>query len=102
MKNLRASGRPLGPMAVRSLLPTHPPSKIRETLRGLPTATGYVVTVKPLRYRSAPHLQAFTFWDHPEIILQVPEPFRPLRDLVDLGAGRTPPIESRTRCSGLR
>ena len=34
-------------MAVRSTLPTHPPTKVRETLRGLPTATGYTVTVKP-------------------------------------------------------
>jgi len=89
-------------MAVRSLLPTHPPSKIRETLRGLPTATGYVVTVKPLRYRSAPHLQAFTFWDHPEIILQVPEPFRPFRELVDLGGGRTPLVEFPTRRDVIR
>ena len=89
-------------MAVRSLLPTHPPSKIRETLRGLPTATGYVVTVKPLRYRSAPHLQAFTFWDHPEIILQVPEPFRPFRELVDLGAGRAPLVEFPTRRDVIR
>jgi len=38
-------------MAVRSTLPTHPPLKVREILRGLPTATGYTVTVKPLRYR---------------------------------------------------
>ena len=73
-------------MAVRSTLPSHSPAEIREILRGLPTATGYTVTVKPLRYRTAPHLQAFTWWDHPEIVLQVPEPFRPFRELVDLGS----------------
>ena len=33
-------------MAVRSTLPSHPPAKIRELLRGLPAATGYTVTVK--------------------------------------------------------
>ena len=89
-------------MAVRSLLPTHPPAKVRETLRGLPTATGYVVSVKPLRYRTAPHLQAFTFWDHPEIIIQVPEPFRPFRELVDLGGGNTPIVYFPTRRDVIR
>ncbi len=64
-------------MAVRSTLPTHTAAKIREVLRGLPSATGYRVTVKPLRYRTAPHLQAFTYWGEPEMVLQVPEPFRP-------------------------
>jgi hypothetical protein len=77
-------------MAVRSTLPTHPPLKVRQILRGLPTATGYTVTVKPLRYRTGPHLQAFTYWDHPEIVIQVPEPFRPFREELEVGAwGRT-------------
>src|SRR3982074_1182935 len=73
-------------MAVRSTLPTHPPIKVRETLRGLPTATGSPVRVKPLRYRPGPPLQAFTYWDHPEIVIQVPEPFRPFREELELGA----------------
>ena len=64
-------------MAVRSLLPTHPPKKVRQVLRGLPTTTGYTVTVKALRYRTAPHLVAFTYWDEHQMVLQVPEPFRP-------------------------
>ena len=89
-------------MAVRSTLPTHPPAKVRQILRGLPTATGYVVSVKPLRYRTEPHLQAFTFWDHPEIILQVPEPFRPFRELVDLGSSGTPLVEFPTRRDVIR
>jgi hypothetical protein len=77
-------------MAVRSTLTTHPPLKVRQILRGLPTATGYTVTVKPLRYRTGPHLQAFTYWDHPEIVIQVPEPFRPFREELEVGAwGRT-------------
>src|SRR5256885_461480 len=89
-------------MAVRSTLPTHSASDIREILRGLPTATGYRVTVKPLRYRTAPHLQAFTFWDEPEMVLQVPEPFRPFRELVDLGADGTPLVFFRTRRDVIR
>ena len=67
-------------MAVRSTLPSHSPAEIREILRGLPTATGYTVTVKPLRYRTAPHLQAFTWWDHPEIVLAT-SPVRRFSDL---------------------
>ena len=73
-------------MAVRSTLPTHSPQSVRAILRGLPTATGYTVTVKPLRYRTGPHLQAFTYWDHPEIVIQVPEPFRPFREELEVGA----------------
>ncbi len=89
-------------MAVRSTLPTHPPAKVRELLRGLPTATGYTVTVKPLRYRTAPHLQAFTYWDHPEIVIQVPEPFRPFREIVDLGSLGRPNVEFPTRRDVIR
>lgn len=85
-------------MAVRSTLPTHPPLKVRQILRGLPTATGYTVTVKPLRYRTGPHLQAFTYWDHPEIVIQVPEPFRPFREELEVGAwGRTRVLFSTRR-----
>lgn len=89
-------------MAVRSTLASHPPAKVRETLRGLPTATGYTVSVKPLRYRTAPHLQAFTYWDHPEIVIQVPEPFRPFRELVDLGSQGAPLVLFRNRREVIR
>ena len=89
-------------MAVRSVLPTHPPAKVRETLRGLPSATGYTVTVKPLRYRTEPHLQAFTFWDHPEIVIQVPEPFRPFDEIVDLGSLGQPDVHFPTRRDVIR
>jgi len=99
---VRGGGRPVGPMAVRSTIPTHTAADIREVLAGLPTATGYRVTVKPLRYRTAPHLQAFTFWDEPEIVLQVPEPFRPFREMVDLGADGTPIVLFRTRREVIR
>lgn len=95
-------GRPLGPMAVRSTLASHTPAEIRAVLRGLPTATGYTVTVKPLRYRSRPHLVAFTFWDSAEMVIQVPEPFRPFRELVDLGARGFPRVPFGTRRDVIR
>ncbi len=95
-------GRPLGRMAVRSTLPEYPPAKIREILRGLPTATGYTVSVKRLRWRSRPHLVAFTFWDSPEMLIQVPEPFRPFRELVDLGTRGVPLVPFRNRREVIR
>jgi hypothetical protein len=89
-------------MAVRSTLPGYSPARVREVLRGLPTATGYTTTVKALRYRTSPHLLAFTYWDHPEIVLQVPEPFRPFREKVDLGSMGVPNVLFRTRRDVLR
>jgi len=89
-------------MGVRSTLPTHPALKVREILRGLPTATGYTVTVKPLRYRTGPHLQAFTYWDHPEIVIQVPEPFRPFREELEVGAWGRTRVLFRTRREVIR
>ncbi|HET8567912.1 MAG TPA: hypothetical protein VFM93_02870 [Candidatus Limnocylindria bacterium] len=89
-------------MAVRSVLEGYPPGRIREILRGLPTATGYTATVKPLRYRTRPHLQAFTFWDRPEIVIQVPEPFVPFRELVDLGSQGSPIVLFRNRREVIR
>jgi len=89
-------------MAVRSSLPSHPPEKVRDVLRGLPMATGYRLAVKPLRYRTRPHLQAFTFWDRPEMILQVPEPFVPFAEVVDLGSRGRPLGQFRTRRDVIR
>ena len=103
VRNLhQGPGRPLGPMAVRSGLPSHTPAEIRAVLRGLPTATGYTVTVKALRYRSRPHLVAFTFWDSKEMLIQVPEPFRPFREMVDLGSRGYPLVPFRTRRDVIR
>jgi hypothetical protein len=89
-------------MRVRSTLAGYSALRLRGLLRGLPTATGYRVTVKPLRYRTAPHLQAFTYWDEPEIVLQVPEPFRPFREMVDLGSEGSPIVLFRTRRDVIR
>ena len=99
---LQGPGRPLGPMAVRSTLDSHTAAQIRAVLRGLPTATGYTVNVKALRYRSRPHLVAFTFWETAEMLIQVPEPFQPFRELVDLGGGRYPMVPFRTRRDVIR
>ncbi len=71
-------------------------------LRGLPHATGYRVTVKPLRYRTEPHLQAFTFWDSREVVIQVPQPFRAFRERVDLGAAGEPLVLFRNRREVIR
>ena len=99
---LQGPGRPPGPMAVRSALQSHSPAEVRAVLRGLPTATGYTVTVKALRYRSRPHLVAFTFWDSREMLIQVPEPFRPFREMVDLGSRGYPLVPFRTRRDVIR
>src|SRR5438094_8887209 len=102
VKSGRGGGPPPGPVVVRSTLPTHTDALLRDVLSGLPAATGYRVTVKPLRYRTAPHLQAFTYWDEPEIVLQVPEPFLPFREMVDLGSEGSPIVLFRTRREVIR
>ncbi len=89
-------------MAVRSTLPSHSAEKVRDVVRGLPMATGYRLTVKPLLYRLRPHLQAFTYWDRPEMILQIPEPFAPFAEICDLGSLGRPLVPFRTRRDVIR
>jgi len=60
---------------------------VRRALAGLPR-TDYEVVVKPLRYRTAPHLAALCDFDGRTIVLQVPKPFRPFREVVFHGARR--------------
>jgi hypothetical protein len=59
-------------------------------LDGLPVAVGYRVVVRPLRYRSRPHLAALTDFEAREITLQVPQPFEPFGEVVPYGAKRRP------------
>jgi len=59
-------------------------------LSGLPDARGYRVVARPLRYRSRPHLAAWTDFEAREIILQVPEPFLPFGEVVPYAARRRP------------
>jgi hypothetical protein len=66
------------------------PSRASRMLAGLPSADGFVVRVKPLRYRERPHLAATTDFDERTITLQVPEPFYPFGEVVAHGAKRRP------------
>ncbi|HYJ61737.1 MAG TPA: hypothetical protein VE032_09780 [Actinomycetota bacterium] len=58
-------------------------------LEGLP-ATDYAIHVKPLRYRTKPHMSAWTDFTERTITLQVPEPFLPFGEVVAHGARRRP------------
>jgi hypothetical protein len=69
-----------------------PPARLRRLLADLPQASGYRLDVKPLRYRTGPHLQALCDWDDRVITIQVPEPFRAFREPVCYRAQR---IKSR-------
>lgn len=69
-------------MTIHSTLPGFPPERLEAMLAGLPRANGYRVDVKPLRWRTSPHLQALCDWENKVITVQVPEPFRPFRDRV--------------------
>jgi hypothetical protein len=59
-------------------------------LAGLPDAPGYQVVVKPLRYRTRPHLAAWTEFDDRRITLQLPQPFLPFGEIVPYAARRLP------------
>jgi len=74
------------------MLPGFPPGRLRAMLRDLPRATGYRVQVKPLRYRTEPHLQGLCDYESKTITVQVPEPFRPFRQRIPYRAQR---IKSR-------
>ena len=59
----------------------------RRALEGLPHCD-YDVVVKPLRYRSAPHLAARCEFDERRIVLQVPIPFKAFKEPVIFAARR--------------
>jgi hypothetical protein len=59
-------------------------------LADLPPVVGYAVSAKPLRYRQAPHLGAFCWYEDQLIELQLPEPFRPWSEKVYYRARRKP------------
>ena len=62
-------------------------SEARHAIEGLPR-TDYDVVVKPLRYRTAPHLAARCEFEERRIVLQVPMPFRPFKEPVIFAARR--------------
>jgi len=73
---------------VVSQLPDLRGPEIREMLDGLPGAPGYQIVVKGLRYRSRPHLSAWTEFDVRRITLQLPQPFLPFGEIVPYAARR--------------
>ena len=73
------------------LLSTHQRIDVAEfhdMISGLPAAEGYAVTLKPLRYRTNPHLAAETDYEAKTIVIRLPEPFFPFGDTVAYGAKR--------------
>ena len=75
-------------MVVRSELAGLTNAEARRVLDGLPRAGGYEVVVKPLRYRTQPHLAARCEFEERRIVLQVPIPFRPFKEPVVFAARR--------------
>ena len=77
---------------IRSNLAEFSDSRLRRILADLPRAKEYRLTVKPLRYRTSPHLQAECDYESKTITVQVPEPFLPFRQRIPYRAKR---IKSR-------
>ncbi len=75
-------------MRIRSRHHGLSPERFRGFLKGLPDADGYEIIVRPLRYRTRPHLAAYTEFDAKTITIQVPEPFLPFGEIVQYGAKR--------------
>jgi hypothetical protein len=73
---------------IRSVHPEITVERTRSFLKGLPEADGYEIVVRPLRYRTRPHLAAYTEFDDRRITIQVPEPFLPFGEIVQYGAKR--------------
>lgn len=75
-------------MHVRSTVPGLGPEGVRAALAGLPEAKGYDLLVRPLRYRTRPHLAAVTDFTARGITIQIPEPFLPFGEVVPYAARR--------------
>jgi hypothetical protein len=75
---------------VRSEIADLPAERVLDLLSGLPASDGYEVHVKPLRWRTRPHLAALTNFTDKLIQLQVPEPFYPFGEIVPYAAKRLP------------
>jgi len=85
-----ASRAPSRGLLVRSELPGLNAADVRRALSGLPSPGDYQVVIKPLRYRTRPHLAGLCEFDIGRIIVSVPEPFRPFAELVYVNARRKP------------
>jgi hypothetical protein len=75
-------------MRIASTLEGFSPTRLRAILADLPVARGYRLIVKPLRYRTGPHLQGLCDYDARAITVQVPVPFRPFRQRIPYRAKR--------------
>jgi hypothetical protein len=75
-------------MVIRSRLQGLTSADARQALLGLPRAGDYDIVIKPLRYRTAPHLAALCEFEEHRIVLQVPIPFRPFKEPVIFAARR--------------
>jgi hypothetical protein len=73
-------------MVIHSDLAGLTDAEARGILNGLPRAGDYEVVVKPLRYRTQPHLAARCEFEDRRIVLQVPVPFRPFKEPVVFAA----------------
>ena len=62
--------------------------EIEAALAGLPEPGDYEVIVVTLRYRTRPHVSAYTIFEDRTITIQVPEPFHPFGEVVPYGAKR--------------
>jgi hypothetical protein len=83
-------GPSLSSVNVSSSLPDLSTNQVLKLLGGLPETPGYRIEAKPLRYRTRPHLAAWTDFDKKQIVLQLPEPFLPFGEIVHYGAQRRP------------
>lgn len=85
----RVAGRPPSRgLSIRSELPGLKVAGVRRALSGLPSPGDYRVVIKPLRYRTRPHLAGLCEFDVGRIIVSVPLPFRPFDELVYVSARR--------------
>jgi hypothetical protein len=75
-------------MVIRSELAGLTGADARRVLDGLPRAGDYEVVIKPLRYRTQPHLAARCEFEDRRIVLQVPVPFRAFKEPVVFAARR--------------
>src|SRR2546426_10808228 len=82
-------------MRIQSNLAGFSVSRLRRVLADLPRAKGYRLTVKPLRYRTGPHLQAECDYETKTITVQVPEPFRSFRQRIPYRAKRIKSLRQR-------
>lgn len=86
----RASRAHVSGLMVRSDLPGLKAADVRRALSGLPSPGDYRVVIKPLRYRTRPHLSGLCEFDVGRIIVRLPEPFRPFDEVVYVNARRKP------------